>query len=172
MKHMQVSAYLAQIREATQWHGNQSVLAPGERTPYLEKVVDTAMASLGLALPEVKIVSIALKTPPTASSNYFREVVALVGDTVFSIEGARHWSEIEDDLIAAFRLNAAANAPLPTLERAAWDASAMEAVLTRKDVVSLKLIGVAQQALSEHIQSPCLREETPPAPNNAPRRSL
>jgi hypothetical protein len=46
------NTFLSKARALTQWHDNQQILAPNERTPYLDKAAMAAVLLLADAMPE------------------------------------------------------------------------------------------------------------------------
>lgn len=93
-----VSSFLTQAREACQWNENHEVIAPGERTPYLDKAAFTACYLLVQAIPnaELLMVSCGARARPgksTIPSRRTREWLVKIDDHLFCMEGST--SEIE-----------------------------------------------------------------------------
>ena len=172
-----IASYLAGVRQNTQWHENKNVLAPGDRTEYMSKVVEAAMAQLGVGLPGVKIVE-ALAAQPSVDTvaisltTIEREWVALYQDRVFTIEGETDWPEVEDNLRTGISLNGRPNDDVIVFTREPKTPPALEVILSSNDPVRSKVLDIARKAWSKEIAAPSLEESTasPGARPNSSRR--
>lgn len=171
------TSFMSRARQASQWRENHEVLAPGDRTPYLDKAAFVACSLLAQAIGGAELLMLdcgAVARPGKSSipSRRTREWLVKVDDQVFSIEGPTTEPQARSSLHKRWMLGSASDpeGEFEVVVRTRNAHTNPPRGMRMDDNVIVGLCLKMEGPLAELVAAPLLQQGTVPARTTAPRR--
>lgn len=164
--------YLKDLCIHTQWHENLVVLAPFERSSYLQNVSKVGIATLALSYPDMKVWEVIASPPKGIRSKRHIDWVAEHEGAFYTVEGHSSLKDVES-MLEKRAMGSNLGEPIEVqFEKNQVSTDQMASFLDRDDTVIVKINQIAQKSLTEHVSAHVLDQNTPQAIGVPKRRML